>query len=77
MPYSSNEVPQAAVTAAPVRVGSFSWSTAGGRAVSALGGALLKRTHLELGANNALIGLPGADLDQGSSAGASDSFMHQ
>jgi len=70
-------VAQAAVTAAPVRVVSFTGSTAAGRAVGALGGEQLKRTHLELGGNNALIVLPGADLDLASSAGAFGSFMHQ
>ena len=40
-------------------------------------GRLLKRAHLELGGNNALIVLPGADLARAASAAAFGSFMHQ
>jgi benzaldehyde dehydrogenase (NAD) len=60
-----------------VRVVSFTGSTAAGRAVGALGAQHLKRTHLELGGNSALIVLPGADLTKAVSAGAFGSFMHQ
>jgi benzaldehyde dehydrogenase (NAD) len=45
--------------------------------VGALGAQHLKRTHLELGGNNALIVLPGADLAKAVSAGAFGSFLHQ
>jgi Aldehyde dehydrogenase family len=37
----------------------------------------LKRAHLELGGNNALVVLPGVDLDKAVSAGAFGSFLHQ
>lgn len=71
------EVGEAVVTAKAVRVVSFTGSTAAGRAVGSLGAQHLKRTHLELGGNNALIVLPGADLPKAVSAGAFGSFMHQ
>jgi benzaldehyde dehydrogenase (NAD) len=65
------------VTAPEVRVVSFTGSTAAGRAVGELAGRHLKRAHLELGGNSALIVLPGADLVRAASAGAFGSFMHQ
>ncbi len=68
---------EAAVTAPEVRVVSFTGSTASGRVVGALAAQHLKRTHLELGGNSALVVLPGADLDKAVSAGAFGSFMHQ
>ncbi|MFC4003843.1 benzaldehyde dehydrogenase [Prauserella oleivorans] len=68
---------EAVVTAPEVRVVSFTGSTSAGRRVGALGAESLKRVHLELGGNNALIVLPGADLDRAVSAGAFGSFMHQ
>ncbi|MPY59524.1 benzaldehyde dehydrogenase [Streptomyces spongiae] len=71
------ETGEAAVTAAPVRVVSFTGSTAAGRRVGALGAQHLKRTHLELGGNNALIVLPGADVERAASAGAFGTFLHQ
>ena len=68
----------AALTEAPeVRVVSFTGSTAAGRKVGEAASRNLKRAHLELGGNNALIVLPGADLDAAVSAGAFGSFMHQ
>src|SRR4051794_5034303 len=71
------ETGEAAVTAPEVRIVSFTGSTAAGRSVGALGAQHLKRTHLELGGNSALVVLPGADLDKAVSAGAFGSFMHQ
>jgi len=71
------EIGEAAITAPEVRVVSFTGSTSAGRAVGALGATHLKRTHLELGGNSALIVLPGADLKKAVSAGAFGSFMHQ
>ncbi|MGW9405343.1 benzaldehyde dehydrogenase [Arthrobacter sp. NPDC055585] len=71
------DVGQALVEAPEVRVISFTGSTAAGRKVGETAGRLLKRAHLELGGNNALIVLPGADLDLAASAGAFGSFMHQ
>ncbi|MCU1415842.1 MAG: benzaldehyde dehydrogenase [Schumannella sp.] len=71
------DVGEAAVVASEVRIIAFTGSTAAGRAVGALAGTHLKRVHLELGGNNALVVLPGADLPLAASAGAFGSFMHQ
>ncbi|QCU79650.1 aldehyde dehydrogenase family protein (plasmid) [Citricoccus sp. SGAir0253] len=68
----------AALTEAPeVRVVSFTGSTAAGRKVGEACGRNLKRAHLELGGNNALVVLPGADVAAAASAGAFGSFLHQ
>lgn len=71
------EVGQALVAAKEVRVISFTGSTAAGRAVGESAGRNLKRAHLELGGNNALLVLPGADIAKAASAGAFGSFLHQ
>jgi benzaldehyde dehydrogenase (NAD) len=60
-----------------VRVVSFTGSTAAGRSVAELAGRHLKRVHLELGGNSALIVLDDADLDRAVSAGAWSSYLHQ
>ncbi|MCW2944712.1 MAG: aldehyde dehydrogenase [Actinoallomurus sp.] len=60
-----------------VRIISFTGSTAAGRAVGEAAGRLLKRAHLELGGNSALIVMDDADLDLAVSAAAFGSFMHQ
>jgi benzaldehyde dehydrogenase (NAD) len=60
-----------------VRVISFTGSTAAGRCVGELAGRHLKRAHLELGGNSALIVLEDADLDQAISAAAFGSFFYQ
>jgi benzaldehyde dehydrogenase (NAD) len=68
----------AALVAAPqVRVVSFTGSTAAGRKVGAAAAEHLKRAHLELGGNSALIVLPDADLDRAVSTAAWGSFFHQ
>jgi benzaldehyde dehydrogenase (NAD) len=68
----------AALVADPhVRVISFTGSTAAGRKVGEAAGRHLKRVHLELGGNNALVVLDDADLDRALSAAAFGSFMHQ
>lgn len=67
-----------ALTEAPeVRVVSFTGSTPAGRKVGEACGKNLKRSHLELGGNNAIVVLPGADVAAAASAGAFGSFMHQ
>jgi benzaldehyde dehydrogenase (NAD) len=71
------DVGEAVVAAPEVRIVSFTGSTAAGRKVGELGARHLKRTHLELGGNNALIVLPGADVALAASAGAFGSFLHQ
>lgn len=60
-----------------VGVVSFTGSTAAGRTVAQLAAAHLKRVHLELGGNSALVVLDDADLDLAVSAGAFGSFFHQ
>ncbi|MER6811464.1 benzaldehyde dehydrogenase [Spirillospora sp. NPDC000708] len=71
------ETGEAVVAAPQVRVVSFTGSTAAGRKIGEACGRLLKRAHLELGGNNALIVLPGADIAKAVSAGAWGSFLHQ
>ncbi|MEE3853245.1 aldehyde dehydrogenase family protein [Gordonia sp. LSe1-13] len=56
---------------------SFTGSTPAGRKIGAAAAPLLKKVHLELGGNNALLVLPDADLDAAASAGAWGSFLHQ
>jgi benzaldehyde dehydrogenase (NAD) len=70
-------VGEALVTDRHIAVVSFTGSTAAGRKVGALAGQHLKRVHLELGGNSALIVLDDADLDRAASAGAWGSFLHQ
>jgi benzaldehyde dehydrogenase (NAD) len=60
-----------------VRLVSFTGSTAAGRKVAELAGRHLKRVHLELGGNSALLVLDDADVTLAVSAGAWGSFLHQ
>ncbi|MBI1758811.1 MAG: benzaldehyde dehydrogenase [Actinobacteria bacterium] len=71
------EVGEAVVSAPEVAVVSFTGSTKAGRIVGRMAAANLKRVHLELGGNSALVVLPGADLAKAASAAAFGSFMHQ
>ena len=71
------DVGEALVADPHVRVISFTGSTAAGRSVGALAAKHLKRAHLELGGNSALIILDDADLDLAVAAGAWGSFFHQ
>src|SRR4051812_14924014 len=71
------DVGEALVTAPPVRVIAFTGSTRAGRAVGALAGQHLKRAHLELGGNAALIVLPDVDVALAASVGAWGTFSHQ
>jgi benzaldehyde dehydrogenase (NAD) len=68
---------EALVTHPQVRIISFTGSSAVGRHVGQLAGQHLKRAHLELGGNSAMIVLDDADLDKAASAGAWGSFLHQ
>ncbi|MFD2768035.1 aldehyde dehydrogenase family protein [Micromonospora eburnea] len=72
-----SEVGAAVVEAPEVRVVSFTGSTGAGRRVGEAGARLLKRVHLELGGNNAILVLPGADIEWAAAAGAYGSFLHQ
>ncbi|MBB4907788.1 benzaldehyde dehydrogenase [Actinophytocola algeriensis] len=60
-----------------VPVISFTGSTAVGRKVGELAAKHLKRAHLELGGNSALIVLDDADVERAVSAGSWGSFLHQ
>ena len=71
------DVGEALIEEPLVRVISFTGSTAAGRRVGELAARHLKRVHLELGGNSALIVLDDADLDRAVSAGAWGSFLHQ
>jgi benzaldehyde dehydrogenase (NAD) len=60
-----------------VRVISFTGSTQAGRMIGERAGGLLKRVHLELGGNSALVVMDGVDIAAAASAGAWGSFLHQ
>jgi benzaldehyde dehydrogenase (NAD) len=60
-----------------VRVVSFTGSSATGRAVAELGARHLKRVHLELGGNSALVVLDDADIERAVSAAAWGTYLHQ
>ncbi|MCA2215039.1 aldehyde dehydrogenase family protein [Jidongwangia harbinensis] len=70
------EVGAALVTEPGVRIIAFTGSTEAGREVGALAGRHLKRAHLELGGNSALIVLPDVDVAAAASVGAWGSFQH-
>jgi len=71
------DVGQALVADPLVPVVSFTGSTAAGRAVGEAAGRHLKRAHLELGGNSALVVLEDADIDAVISTAAWGSFFHQ
>jgi benzaldehyde dehydrogenase (NAD) len=71
------EVGEALITDNSTRVIAFTGSTAAGRKVGSLGAQHLKRVHLELGGNSALIVMADVDLEKAVSVGAFGSFMHQ
>ncbi|HVB50871.1 MAG TPA: benzaldehyde dehydrogenase [Acidimicrobiales bacterium] len=71
------DVGQALVIDPKVRVIAFTGSTVAGRSVGSLGAQHLKRVHLELGGNSALIVMADVDLEKAVSVGAFGSFMHQ
>jgi benzaldehyde dehydrogenase (NAD) len=71
------DVGEALIAHPRVRVISFTGSTATGRRVAELAARHLKRVHLELGGNSALVILDDADIEKAVSAGAWGSFLHQ
>jgi benzaldehyde dehydrogenase (NAD) len=71
------EAGEALITDPLVRIISFTGSTAAGRRVGELAARHLKRAHLELGGNSALVILDDVDLEGAASAGAWGSFLHQ
>ncbi|HET9111586.1 MAG TPA: aldehyde dehydrogenase family protein, partial [Ktedonobacterales bacterium] len=64
------DIGQALVAEPRVRVIAFTGSTQAGRSVAELAGRHLKRVHLELGGNSALIVMSDVDLDRAAMAGA-------
>jgi benzaldehyde dehydrogenase (NAD) len=74
----SVDIGEALIIDPRVSVIAFTGSTRAGRAVGMLAAQHLKRVHLELGGNSALIVLDDvADLDRAASVGAWGSFFHQ
>ncbi|MGW3659791.1 aldehyde dehydrogenase family protein [Streptomyces sp. NPDC005151] len=71
------EAGQALVAEPRVPVISFTGSTTAGRAVGEAAGRLLKRVHLELGGNSALVVLEDADLKGAVAQATWGSFFHQ
>ena len=71
------DVGEAMVTDPHVRVISFTGSTAVGRSIGELAGRHLKRAHLELGGNSALIILDDADVEKAVGLTGWASFLHQ
>jgi benzaldehyde dehydrogenase (NAD) len=70
------EVGTAVVEDPLIKVIAFTGSTRAGKAVAAAAAQRLKRVHLELGGNSALIVLDDVDLEQAVSVGAFGSFNH-
>ena len=71
------DVGEAVVTAPEVSVLSFTGSTEAGRRVGELAGRHLKRAHLELGGNSALVVLDDADVATAVNLAAWGSWFHQ
>lgn len=71
------EIGEALIKDPHVRVVAFTGSTRAGRAVGALAAQHLKRAHLELGGNSALIILDDVDPEEAASIGAFGSYFHQ
>jgi benzaldehyde dehydrogenase (NAD) len=71
------DVGEALVREPLVDMVSFTGSSRGGRGVAAVAADSLKRIHLELGGNNAMIVLDDVDLEKAASVAAFGSFMHQ
>ncbi|MFA1549729.1 benzaldehyde dehydrogenase [Actinomadura chokoriensis] len=71
------DVGEALITDPNVRVISFTGSTPVGRRIGELAGRHLKRAHLELGGNSALLVLDDADVDEAVNLATWGSFFHQ
>jgi benzaldehyde dehydrogenase (NAD) len=71
------EAGEALITHPKVPVISFTGSTNAGRRVGELAGKHLKRAHLELGGNSALVVLDDADVDEAVTLAAFGTFFHQ
>jgi benzaldehyde dehydrogenase (NAD) len=71
------DVGEALVSDPRVRIISFTGSSRAGRLVGAAAAKHLKRVHLELGGNSALVVMGDVDLEKAVSVGAFGSFLHQ
>ena len=71
------DVGEALITDPNVRVVSFTGSTPVGRRIGELAGRHLKRAHLELGGNSAMLVLDDADVDAAVNLATWGSFFHQ
>jgi benzaldehyde dehydrogenase (NAD) len=71
------EAGQAMVEDPNIRVISFTGSTAAGRKVGEAAARHLKRVHLEMGGNNAMVVMDDADLERAVGAAAFGTFLHQ
>ncbi|MGW0481258.1 benzaldehyde dehydrogenase [Nonomuraea sp. NPDC003214] len=71
------DVGEALIADPHVRVISFTGSTPVGRRIGELAGRHLKRAHLELGGNSALLVLDDADVESAVNLAAWGSFFHQ
>ena len=71
------DVGEALVTDPAIQIISFTGSTQVGRRIGELAGKHLKRAHLELGGNSALLVLDDADVDAAVNLAAWGSFFHQ
>jgi benzaldehyde dehydrogenase (NAD) len=70
------DVGAAVVDDPQIRVIAFTGSTRAGKVIAAAAAKQLKRVHLELGGNSALIVLDDVDLEKAVSVGAFGSFIH-
>ena len=70
------DVGAAVVEAPQIPVIAFTGSTRAGKAIAAAAAKHLKRVHLELGGNSALVILDDVDLEKAVSVGAFGSFLH-
>ncbi|HET8614425.1 MAG TPA: benzaldehyde dehydrogenase [Actinomycetales bacterium] len=73
----AGDVGEALVTDPAIPVISFTGSTGVGRRIGELAGRHLKRAHLELGGNSALVVLDDVDVDRAVTLAAWGSFFHQ
>ncbi|WP_167000932.1 benzaldehyde dehydrogenase [Mumia sp. ZJ430] len=71
------DVGEALTTDEDIAVIAFTGSTAAGRKVGEAAGKHLKRAHLELGGNSALVVLEDADVDKAVNLAAWGAFFHQ
>ena len=70
------DVGAAVVDTPPIRVIAFTGSTRAGKIIAEQAAKRLKRVHLELGGNSALVVLDDVDLEKAVSVGAFGSFNH-